>query len=76
MCRRSVRPRLAALLQPPGFAGIVACYSVLVPMLYHPTELYGLAALGSHGVALVLLWRTGIPDDQTRRPAVDVTRHQ
>jgi len=45
-------------------------------MLYHPTELYGLAALGSHGVALVLLWRTGIPDDQTRRPAVDVTRHQ
>jgi hypothetical protein len=37
--------------------GIVALYTVLVPLLYHPTELYGLAALGSHGVALVLLRR-------------------
>jgi hypothetical protein len=49
-------------------AGIVACYSVLVPMLYHPTELYGLAALGSHGVALVLLWKVGILENETRRP--------
>lgn len=57
-------------------AGIVACYSVLVPMLYHPTELYGLAALGSHGLALVLLWRTGILEDQTQRPALSARRVQ
>ena len=36
-------------------AGSSRCYTVLVPLLYHPTELYGLAALGSHGLALVLL---------------------
>jgi hypothetical protein len=50
---------LAAGCRDRRLAGIVACYSVLVPMLYHPTELYGLAALGSHGFALCLLWRTG-----------------
>jgi hypothetical protein len=36
--------------------GIVALYTLVVPLLYHPTELYGLAALGSHGLALALLW--------------------
>ena len=40
-------------------ATIVACYSVLVPLLYHPSELFGLAALGSHGLVLALLWRAG-----------------
>ncbi len=51
---------LAAACRDRRLAGIAACYSVLVPLLYHPTELYGLAALGSHGLALLLLWRTGI----------------
>ena len=60
---------LAAGCHDRRLAGIVACYSVLVPMLYHPTELYGLAALGSHGLVLLLLWRTGILEDKTlRRP--------
>ena len=52
-------------------AGIVAGYTVLVPMLYHPTELYGLAALGSHGLAVVLLWRTGMLGAPARRPLAD-----
>jgi hypothetical protein len=51
-------------------AAIAAAYTVLVPMLYHPTELYGLAALGSHGVALTLLWRAGlVPRAGLGRPA-------
>jgi hypothetical protein len=37
-------------------AAIVACYTVTVPLLYHPTQLYGLSTLASHGLALVLLF--------------------
>ena len=58
---------LAAACRERRLATIAACYSVLVPLLYHPTELYGLAALGSHGLALVLLWRARFLPARDRR---------
>ncbi len=59
---------LAAACGDRRLAGIAACYTVLVPMLYHPTELFGLAVLASHGLALVLLWRGGFLG-MAKRPA-------
>ncbi|HVO10710.1 MAG TPA: hypothetical protein VMX54_08170 [Vicinamibacteria bacterium] len=57
---------LAAACRDRPLAAIVAGYSVLVPLLYHPTQLYGLATLASHGLALWLLWRSGALFDRRR----------
>ncbi len=50
---------LAAACRDRPLAAVAAVYSVLVPLLYHPTQLYGIATLASHGLALWLLWRSG-----------------
>ncbi len=63
---------LAAVCRDRPLAGIVACYSVLVPLLYHPTQLYGLAALASHGLAVWLLFRTGVLSEPARVPVTDL----
>ncbi|HXY38636.1 MAG TPA: hypothetical protein VEQ10_03155 [Vicinamibacteria bacterium] len=58
---------LAAACRDRRLAAIAVVYSVLVPLLYGATMLFGLAALASHGLALWLLWRIGALDPRPRR---------